>query len=158
MRRLFFVELYKQMKANDQIFALTGDLGMGGFDKIRDEFPDRFINCGASEQSMMGIACGLALSGKIVFVYSITNFLLYRPFETIRNYIDHEQIPVILVGSGRDFDYESDGWSHQNPDAKGLLSILPKIVQYWPKTKEEIPNLLDEIIKSNKPTFLSLSR
>ena len=89
MRQLFFEELYKQMKINNDIYALTGDLGYGGFDKIRDEFSDRFINCGAAETAMMDIACGMAIEGKIPFVYSITTFLVYRPFEVLRTYINH---------------------------------------------------------------------
>jgi len=63
-------------------------------DKIREDYPQRFLNTGAIRQAMMGIAVGLALEGKIPFVYTNLPFLLYRPFETLRNYVDHERIPV----------------------------------------------------------------
>ena len=88
MRGWFAYELYQQMKKNKNIWLVTGDLGYKMFDSIKDDFPDRFLNAGSSEQAMMGIAVGLALKGKIPFVYSITPFLLYRSFETIRNYIN----------------------------------------------------------------------
>ena len=68
MRKDFANELYKAMKKNENIWLLTGDLGFGILENIRDKFPKRFINCGASEQAMMGIACGLALEGKIPFL------------------------------------------------------------------------------------------
>lgn len=158
MRPTFFKELYKQMQLNEKIYLLVGDLGYGGADKIRDDFPDRFINCGASEQAMMGLACGLAQEGKIPFVYSITPFLIYRPFETLRTYINHEEIPVHLVGSGRDDDYTHDGYSHNAHDVKQVLDTLPNIQQYWPDDRESIPSIIEEIIKNNKPTFLSLKR
>src|SRR5690242_17443014 len=112
MRRELFVYLYELMKQNPKIWAITGDLGYIGFDKIRDEFPDRFINTGAAEVAMMDIAIGLALGGVVPVVYSITPFLLYRPFESLRTYINHEKIPVVMIGSGRDSDYEHDGFSH----------------------------------------------
>lgn len=158
MRRTFFQELYKHMKKDKNIYALTGDLGYGGFDRIRDEFPDRFINCGAAEQAMMGMAVGLALKGKIPVVYSITTFLLYRPFETIRTYINHETIPVKMVGSGRDKDYAHDGISHWSEDAKAILEHFDNICTQWPETKEEIPELMENFLYCPAPHFLSLRR
>lgn len=158
MRKTFFQELYKQMKKNPNIYAVTGDLGYIGFDKIRDEFPDRFINTGASEFSMMGIAVGLAQEGKIPFVYSITPFLLYRPFEMLRTYINHEKIPVRLVGSGRNDDYKHDGFSHDATDAKRILDSLTNIQQLWPEIKEEIPLLVSAMVAVDAPQFINLTR
>jgi len=158
MRKTFFAELHKRMGKNRDIVALTGDLGYIGFDKIRNDFPDRFINCGASEQAMMGMAVGLALSGKIPVVYSITTFLLYRPFETIRNYINHEKIPVILIGSGRDKDYLHDGFSHWSEEDREVMRIFKNIQSYWPQTKEEIPQLLADVLSSGKPCYINLKR
>ena len=111
MRGYFAGCLYNEMLINPDIFLLTGDLGFGMFDKIRDDFPGRFINCGASEQAMLGIAVGLALKGKRVFVYTIASFFL-RAAETISLYLMHEKIPVQLVGGGRNNDYKHDGKRH----------------------------------------------
>ena len=158
MRKTFFAELHKRMGENRDIVALTGDLGYIGFDKIRNDFPDRFINCGASEQAMMGMAVGLALSGKIPVVYSITTFLLYRPFETIRNYINQEKIPVILIGSGRDKDYLHDGFSHWSEEDREVMRIFKNIQSYWPQTEEEIPQLLADALSSGKPFYINLKR
>lgn len=165
MRGYFAYELYKQMKLNPKIWLLTGDLGYAMFDYIRKDFPDRFVNTGAAEQALTDIACGLALEGKIPFVYSITTFLLYRPFETIRTYINHEKLNVKLVGGGRDKDYEHDGISHWSEDAWKLFymaydvpGILNNIKPYWPEDKKEIPSILDKMIKFNGPDFISLRR
>lgn len=158
MRKTFFESLYDLMKNDPTVYALTGDLGYGGFDKIRDEFPDRFINCGAAEQAMVGIAVGLALKGKTPFVYSITPFLLRRAYETIKLYVDEEEIPVKLVGSGRDKDYSHDGPSHDASDAKKLLETLPNIQQLWPEKKEEIPYLVGKMVGDKRPYFISLKR
>lgn len=158
MRQIFAEELYKQMAINPNIYLLTGDVGYGLLDKIRDDFPDRFVNCGASEQAMVGIAIGLALSGKIPFVYTISPFLLYRPFETIRNYINHEKIPVKLVGSGRDKDYSHDGISHWAEEDKQVMSIFNNVISLWPDSKESIPDMVQNMIQNDKPYYLNLKR
>ena len=99
MRRTFRDLLTTEMRENENISLLVGDVGYGLFDDLRKEFPNRVINPGASEQLMIGMAVGMAMEGVIPVVYSITPFVLYRPFEFIRNYVNHENIPVKLVGS-----------------------------------------------------------
>lgn len=157
-RGWFAHELYQRMNKNPDIYLLVGDLGYRVFDTIRDNCPGRFFNVGAAEQSMMGVAVGLALEGKIPFVYSITNFLLWRPAETINLYLQNEQIPVKLVGSGRDSDYSHDGPSHDATGIESLFYCWPKIATHWPNDKEEIPQLVDQMITSRKPEFISLRR
>ena len=158
MRGWFAWELHSQMIANKKIWVITGDLGYKMFDNIKKDFSGRFINAGVSEQAMAGIGVGLALEGKIPLIYSITPFLLYRPFETLRNYINHEQIPVKLIGGGRDKDYLYDGFTHWSCEDREVMKIFPNIKSFWPKTKEEIPNLLTEILYNNQPTYLNLAR
>lgn len=157
-RQVFFEQLYENMKTNKDIFLLVGDLGYGYADKIREDFPDRFVNCGAAEFAMAGIASGLALEGKIPFVYTITPFLIYRSFEMLRTYIDHDQIPVKLVGSGRDTDYAHDGYSHNAEDTKKILDTLPNINQLWPNDESEIEEMLNKMVNTQKPYFISLKR
>ena len=110
-RREFVNLLINEMNKNEKIFLLTGDLGFGLFDDIRKKFPNRFINVGSCEQLMIGLAVGLSYEGWIPLCYSITPFLLYRPFEFIRNYLNHELANVKLVGGGRDKDYKNLGFS-----------------------------------------------
>jgi len=153
MRRQFAKDLYELMKEDKNVILLTADLGYGMLDKIRDEISEQFYNVGAAEQAMVCIAVGMALSGKIPVCYSITPFLLYRPFEVIRNYLDHEYIHVILVGSGRGRDYSHDGFSHDASD-HGIMKQFKNINFLVP---EESFNL-QEIIYSGKPTYLNLKR
>lgn len=158
MRGYFAHYLFQEMQKNKNIFLITGDLGYKMWDKIRDNFPSRFINAGASEQAMIGIAVGLALDGKIPFVYSITTFLLYRPFETIRNYINLEKIPVRLVGSGRGRDYEQDGISHWAEEEKEVMSVFRNIKAIWPEKLTDIPLIIKKMVKNNKPWYINLKR
>jgi transketolase len=158
LRRRFADELYHAMENNPNIYVLTGDLGYRVLDEIRRDFPNRFLNTGAAEQALMGIAVGLALEGKIPVVYSITPFLLYRPFETIRNYIDNEKIPVKLIGSGRDKDYALDGFSHWSCEDKEVMKILKNIKSSWPKSADEVTNIMQKVLSDDKPWYVNLKR
>lgn len=157
-RGFFAGALYQAMKKDKDIILIVGDLGFGVWDAVRDEMPDQFLNVGAAETAMMGIACGLALEGKKPFVYSISSFLINRPYETIRLYVSHENIPVRMIGSGRDLDYHIDGFSHDCSDLKPLLNTMPNIIPYWPDTKEEIPELVKKMVEEDRPSFISLRR
>lgn len=158
MKGWFAYELYKQMAKNKKIWVIVGDLGYKMFDYIRRDFPDRFINVGASEQTMIGVSIGLALEGKIPIVYTITPFLLYRPFETIRNYINYERIPVKLIGAGRGKNYFDHGFCHWAQEDKKVMRIFKNIESSWPNKLDEIPNLVRKIIKSDKPWYINLKR
>lgn len=146
------------MLKDKNLFFLTGDLGYIAIDKIKKDIPKRYFNCMPAEQMMLDFACGIAVNNKIPIVYSITPFLIYRPFETLRTYINHEKIPAKLVGSGRNLDYDGDGVSHICCDVGYFLDGLMNIKQYFPNTIEEMVNLLPEFLYNNKPSFLSLTR
>lgn len=156
MRQEFANHLHKAMETNKDIFVLTGDLGWGILDKIQEDYPERFVNCGASEQAMLGLAVGLALSGKIPFVYTITPFLM-RAMETINLYLHHEGVPVIMVGSGRDDDYKHDGYSHDASMFQKLISEMA-IDHFYPDNEKAIGAMVKMLINNKKPSFISLRR
>ncbi len=158
MRFEFVNALEHQMLENTKINVLLGDLGFGIFDSIRKNFPERCINVGSSEQLMVGMATGMALEGKIPVCYSISSFLIYRPFEFIRNYLEHEQIPVKLVGSGRDYEYGAAGFTHHSPELRSILKTFQNIESYWPNDKHELANNFTSFLYSKSPSFISLRR
>lgn len=160
MRREFKDFLLEEMDKNDKIIVLSGDLGYGMFDKIRDKYEQnkRFINVGASEQLLLGIGCGIALEDKIPVIYSITPFLLYRGFEILRTYINHENIPIKLIGGGRNQDYSHDGFSHDASDDKIFLQHLNNLQCFWPDNIGEMKLNFQEILNNNKPSYLNLRR
>lgn len=158
MRKLFAQLLHIEMSANPDIFLITGDLGYGLWDSVRDDYPDRFYNVGSSEMAMMGAAIGLAMDGKIPYVYSITPFAIYRPFEMIRNYLDHENIPVNIVGGGRDKDYGYLGFSHWSHDDKRIMSVFDSVKSYWPESEDELRSLFHHTTSKQYPTYINLRR
>ena len=156
MRKEFATFLHKEMSYNDNIVLLTGDLGYGLWDRIKIDYPDRFYNVMSSEQLMVGAAVGLAMENLIPIVYSITPFVLYRPFELLRNYLDHENIPVKLVGGGRDKDYGYLGFSHWAEEDIKILSTLPDIKLYKPEKSTE--SIYQDFLYNYKPSYLNLKR
>jgi len=156
MRKEFASFLHDEMSYNEKIVLLTGDLGYGLWDRIKIDYPDRFYNVMSSEQLMVGAATGLAMEGFIPLVYSITPFVLYRPFELLRNYLNHEQIPVKLIGGGRDKDYGYLGFSHWAEEDIKVLSTLENIQLFKPKNPTK--KLYQEFLYNEQPSYLNLSR
>ncbi len=85
MRTAFVETLFELARKNPSINLVVGDLGFGVVTRFMNELSDQFVNAGVAEQNMTGMAAGMALSGKIVFTYSIANFPVLRCLEQIRN-------------------------------------------------------------------------
>jgi transketolase len=151
MRNLVAALLHSQMIIDSNIYIITADLGYGLWDEIKKDFPDRFYNVGSAEQLMLGIGVGLALSGKIPICYSISPFLLYRPAEFIKNYLIHENIPVKLIGAGRDRDYGTDGFTHWEAPLFNEIMIRPT----W---TGEVTSYFNYFIYSKKPLYMNLRK
>ena len=158
MRRDFAERLHLEMGKNKDIFLLTGDLGYGLWDRIRIDYSDRFYNVGSSEQLMLGMASGLAMEGKIPVVYSITPFLLYRPFEFIRNYVNHEKLAVKVVGGGRDKDYGYLGFSHWAEEDKEIMKNFKNIKTLHPKETSQMMSEFKYITDKVTPVYMNLKR
>lgn len=154
MRKQFFELLFAAMAKDDKIIFLTGDLGFGLADQIKEAYPERYYNVGAAEQVLITAGVGLALCGKIPVCYSITPFLIDRPFEAIKLYMNYEQIPVKLVGSGRGEDYAHDGQSHFEHNT---MDVFPNIIHLRPEL-HELQRSVETLLYNDKPTFLSLCR
>ena len=158
MRRDFADRLHLEMGKNKDIVVLTGDLGYGLWDRIRIDNQDRCFNVGSSEQLMMGMASGFAMEGKIPVVYSITPFLLYRPFEFVRNYVNHEKLPVKLIGGGRDRDYGYLGFSHWAEEDKQIMKNFKNIKMVHPSNVDVMNDNFKYVIDKKTPLYMNLKR
>jgi len=158
MRKEFAQLLHTEMSTNDRVRVITADLGFGILDQVRTDYKNKFYNVGAAEHLMLGVGVGMANEGLIPVCYSMSSFVLYRPFEMLRNYLNHEGTPVKLVGSGRDKDYEHDGISHWAHDDEQVLASLPNIKVYKPTSLEELKKIWPEFINNKQPAYLNLVR
>jgi len=156
MRKEFVEYLEKEVEKNPNIVLVTADLGYGLFDSFKEKYPNNFINCGSAEQLMLGICTGLCYTGKLPIAYSITPFLIFRPMELIRNYIDLESLNIKMVGSGRDDDYEHDGFTHWGHD-DDIIKHFENIVFLRPNASE-LMGSLEKTFTHNGPVYLNLSK
>lgn len=153
MRRKFGKLINILAKKDKKIVLLVGDIGYGIFDDFRKDHPKRFFNLGICEQSLIGAASGMALEGLKPWVYTITPFLIERPFEQIKLDIDQQKANVKLVGFA---DYPNLGPTHSELDAKKLMSLFKNIKSFFPKNSVETEKVARLCSKIKGPTFISL--
>jgi len=158
MRTTFIKTLTELAEKDKSIVVLTGDLGFSVFEDFEEKFPDRYFNVGISEQNMIGMAAGLAKSGKKVYVYSIIPFLTMRPYEQIRIDVCYHNLDVTFVGVGSGFAYGPAGATHHSIEDISILRTLPNMTLIAPGDPIEVERSILECYKTNTPTYIRLSR
>ena len=170
MRREFTKTLVDLAEKDKTIILLIGDFGYGVTDEFKAKFPERFFNFGVAEQEMIGHAAGMALEGLKPYVYTITPFLIERPFEQIKLDVVMQNVNVKLVGYA---DYPTQGPTHAEINPRRWLKDLNDFAKfyqknqqkkedilkfYFPKDSEETRQVILESYKHEKPTFISLKK
>jgi len=158
MRAAFFKALEDVAASDPRVVLLTGDLGFGTIEPFAAQFPDRFVNVGVAEQNLAGIAAGMALSGKVVFAYSIGNFPTLRCLEQIRNGICYHGANVKIVSSGGGLTYGSLGMSHHATEDLAIMRALPGIVVEAPGDPREAAAATESLARLDGPAYLRLGR
>ena len=153
MRRTFGKIINEIASKDKKIYLLVGDIGYRVFDEFRQSHPERFINMGICEQSLISVASGLAIEGLKPWVYTITPFLIERPFEQVKLDIDQQNVNVKLVGFA---DYPTLGPSHSELNAKRLMNLFTNIESFYPKNGIETKKNIYKIYKKKGPCFLNL--
>ena len=128
MRNTFSEALYQAATANPDIYIVVADISpAGSMAKFSNQYPERFINVGVAEQSMIGICAGLALKGCQPFAYTIATFSLYRPFEMVRDDLCYQNLPVTVVGMGAGVIYSTLGGTHHTQEDIAIAGALPNM-------------------------------
>lgn len=153
MRRRFGKIITELAKKDKKIILIVGDIGYGIFDEFRKKFPKRFFNLGICEQSIIGAAAGMSLEGLKPWVYTITPFLIERPFEQIKLDIDQQNVDVKLVGYA---DYPELGPTHAEINAKKIMNLFENIKSYYPKDSVQTEKFIYESYQNIGPNFISL--
>ena len=158
MRTAYCKELYEIMSRDTRVFALTADIGFGNFDEIIAAFPDRFVNVGIAEANMMGIAAGLALSGKIPFTFTIAPFVTMRCLEQIRIDLCYQNLPVKIIGAGGGFVYGPQGTTHHAIEEIGILRTLPHMTVISPSDPVETRKAVRAAMDLDGPAYIRIGR
>ena len=158
MRTAYCQELHELMKEDERIFALTADIGFRNFDQIIADFPERFVNVGVAEADMMGIAAGLALTGKIPFTFTIAPFVTMRCLEQIRVDLCYQKLPVKIIGAGGGFVYGPQGVTHHAIEEVGILRTLPEMTVICPADPEETKRAVRATMELDGPAYIRIGR
>ena len=158
MRDAFVRALLEEMAGNDRIVLITGDLGFGVLQPVWDRFPGRILNAGIAEQGMVGMAAGLAATGRTVLVYSIGNFPTLRPLEQIRNGCAYHSANVKIVCVGGGFVYGSLGMSHHATEDMAVMRALPGVTCFAPGDPAEAEAATRAMIHMEGTCYLRLGR
>jgi transketolase len=158
MRDVLLNRIWESMKNNNKIFFVTADFGSPVLDKIRSDFPDRFINVGIAEQNLINISAGLALEGYTVFAYAIAPFITMRCFEQIRVSLallsEVRPMNVNLIGVGAGYSYVVSGPTHQCYEDITLMRALPNFQILSPSDHISADALFDRCIERMGPKYL----
>lgn len=158
MRNTFVETLITLAEQDDRIFLICGDLGFSVLEVFASKFPDRFLNAGVAEQNMTGLAAGLAMSGKIVFTYSIANFPVMRCLEQIRNDVCYHNVNVKVVAVGGGLAYGPQGYTHHGLEDLAVTRVLPNMTVVAPADPVETRLATRAIAAHNGPCYLRLGK
>ena len=158
MRDTVIRELINLGKEDKNLTLITGDLGFGVLRPFWETLSDQFINAGITEQSMTGVAAGMALEGKTVFTYSIGNFPTLRCLEQIRNDCAYHKLNVNVICVGGGYVYGALGVSHHATEDIACLRALPEVSVICPGDAIEAKYAVRAIAKSSGSCYLRLGR
>lgn len=150
--------LREEMRRDSSVYFVTADMGINLVEPIRDEFPNRYLNVGIAEQNAIGVAAGLASSGFKPWVYSISNFLVHRCFEQVRNDAALHKLHITLFGTSSGFDNAPLGPTHHIIDDWGLIAGLPGATVYAPATVEFATSVVSRIQAGHGLTYLRVAK
>jgi len=157
-RRAFIDTLIELAEKDDKIVLIVPDVGFNYIEEFQKRFPDRYFNFGVTEQSTVLIAAAMALDGFKPYVYSMINFVLFRPYEMVRNGIVHHKANVKLLGVKGSSSYKFLGFSHNMVDGSEDIKACTNLNLDWnvPRTTNGVRRVILETYKSEEPSYIRL--
>ena len=154
MRKTCFNMIYELAKKDKRIVYIGSDVGTGTLQQMKEEMPDQFFMEGIQEQNIIGMATGLALSGKIVYVNTIATFLTRRCFEQVLLDVGRHNAKVRLLANGGGLVYSALGHTHVAPDDIALMRTIPNMTVICPCDAEEMKRLMPQTVDYPSPIYI----
>lgn len=157
MRKQFTETISDLIERDQNLILLLGDIGVFGFQKIAEKYPQNVHNIGILEPATVGVAAGLSMLGMKPVVHTIAPFLVERCMEQIKNDFGYQKLNGTFVSVGASYDYAALGCTHHCPGDVGLLRQIPEMEIVLPGTSQEFDSLFKETYQNGKPTYIRLS-
>lgn len=149
-----YEQLLLNLISNDnRYFVLTSE-NRSMMRNLPPKFKDNFIDCGIAEQTMIGIASGLALRGRLPIAHALATFLTMRPFEFIRSNIGIQNLPVKIVGSIAGFLSDANGPAHQALEDISIMRGIPNMKIFCPADEDDMMKCLPAIYNDPSPYYI----
>ena len=158
MRTAFIQALNEMADRDARVCLVVGDLGYSVIEEFATKHPDQFVNAGVAEQNMIGLAVGMALTGKIVFTYSIGNFATLRCIEQIRNDVCYHRANVKVVAVGGGLAYGNLGVTHHASEDVAIMRSLPNMTVVAPGDPVEARLATRAAVAQDGPFYLRLGK
>jgi len=158
MRKTCLEQVYRLALGDERVFFIGSDLGEGTLHAFREQMPRRFFMEGVSEALVVGMASGLALEGRIVYVNTIGTFLTRRCFEQVVLDVCLHNLPVRLIGNGGGLVYAPLGPTHLATDDIGILRTIPNMTIVAPADAEEMKRLMPLTLDHPGPLYIRLAK
>ena len=158
MRRTALSCIHELATRDERVVFIGSDITKRDVEAFAEEFPNRFFMEGIYEQHLVGMAAGLALSGKIPFVNTIATFLTRRCFEQILVDLCIHNLPVRLIGSGGGVVYAPLGSTHIAIEDIAILRAIPNMTIISPSDAEEMKRLMPHTLDWPNPIYIRLAK
>ena len=158
MRKTALDAVYAHALEDPRIIFIGSDLGAGTLDDFKRDMPDRFFMEGVSEAHIVGMASGLAMDGKIVYVNTIATFLTRRCFEQLVNDVCLHNVKVRLIGNGGGLVYAPLGPTHLAIDDIAILRVIPNMTIVAPCDAAEMKRLIPQTVDWPGPVYIRLAK
>lgn len=144
-------------EADERIVIISADSGKSsGFGAFIEKYPERYVECGIMEQSAVGIASGLATTGKIPVFCAIAPFVTARPFEMFRNDIGYMKQNAKIIGRNCGITYSELGATHHSLDDFALMRMIPGVTILAPQDPGEIRMAVKAMLKHQGPVYMRI--
>ncbi len=150
--------VYELAKRDPRVVFIGSDLGPGVLDDMKREMPDRFFMEGVSEQSIVGIAAGLAMEGYIPYVNTIAPFLTRRCYEQVAIDLCLHNLPVRLIANGSGLVYAPLGPTHLAIEDIAIMRALPNMTVVAPADAEEMKRFMETTLDWKQPIYIRLGK
>lgn len=158
IRDALFDAVYDLAINDKELIFITGDMGAFSLEKFKKNLPDQYINAGIAEQNIIGLAAGLALEGRNVFVYALAPFITMRCYEQIKIDISSMHLPVKMLGSGPGFTYSQDGPTHNVVQDVAIIRAIPGVVIFNPSDQVSAKNIIKISYKCQSPVYIRIDK
>src|SRR5438874_11967133 len=155
MRQQMGQTVNELLERDERLVVVLAEISTQFFSKTSS--PERVINVGIMEQTMVSVAAGLASEGFIPVVHSITPFLVERPFEQIKDDFCYQQLGGNFISTGASYDYSTEGMTHHGSGDVQILRSLPGMQIVVPGTSREFDRLFRETYDTGSAMYYRLA-